>query len=98
MIENKLSWFQLLLGAALGLVGIFSASILLQVLGGVALLITAVMAINRWRSPQGDSDQLSLSTPEPSTMERWFPLLFVLLSLLIVLGLTYYTLVSMGLI
>ena len=98
MNESKMSWLQLLLGVALGLAGLFSAPLGLKVLGGVVILVTMVLGWSQWRSRQTQSDQLSLATPETSMMERWFPFIFFTITVLILLGFTYYTLLSMGLI
>ena len=97
-MEKQVSWFQLILGAGLGVAGLLMPVVALRWLGGFTLLITLMLAWSRWQAGRSEPDRLEFGTPDLSFMERWFPWLFFIIAFLAVLILTLYTLAQLGLI
>lgn len=96
-MERSISWLQIALGVLLGVFGLLSSSSILQLLGGLAILISLVLAWGEWRRRQRGSERMDFGMPDLSILERWLPWIFFTTALLIVLILTIFTLFRIGL-
>lgn len=91
-MERNISWFQILLGVALGLLGFLSSVPLLRLLGGIALLASLYLGWSEWRRRrQSGSDRMQYGIPEVSAFERWLPWIFITLAVATVLFMTWFT-------
>jgi nicotinamide riboside transporter PnuC len=97
-VNPTTSYLQILLGVLLSLAGLFSSTPLLQVLGGVGLLVSAWLFWQRWSQRRSNDQAVALHTPELTLVERWMPTLFFAVVVLVVVALLLFTLRQLGLI
>lgn len=97
MSQERIGWFHILVGVVLGLVALLAAEPLLQVMGALALLVTAGLLLSRRRGTEGDAaPAVPGPTPELSWTERILPWVFLAVAIVVVLALTLYTLNQVG--